>query len=334
MAVKVAINGFGRIGRSVLRAAQNNKEIEIVAINDLADANANLMLLKYDSVHGRFQGEASLDGDTMTINGKKIKVCAEKDPAALPWKELGVDIVIESTGSFTSKEKAGTHLTAGAKKVIISAPAENPDITVCLGVNDDKLTKDHNIISNASCTTNCLSPVTKVILKHFGVKRGLMTTVHSYTNDQRVLDLVHKDPRRARAAALNMIPTSTGAAKAIGLVLPELKGKLDGLSVRVPTPNVSLVDVVFETEKATDVESVNAALKEASEGALKGILGYSVDPVASLDFNGDPRSSIVDAPETKVIEGTMVKVLSWYDNETGYSTRCVDLAAKLGKEFL
>ena len=334
MAVKVAINGFGRIGRSVLRAAQNNKEIEIVAINDLADANANLMLLKYDSVHGRFQGEASLEGDTMTVNGNKIKVCAEKDPAVLPWKELGVDIVIESTGIFTSKEKAGAHLTAGAKKVIISAPAENPDITVCLGVNDDKLTKEHNIISNASCTTNCLSPVTKVILEKFGVKRGLMTTVHSYTNDQRVLDLVHKDPRRARAAALNMIPTSTGAAKAIGLVLPELKGKLDGLSVRVPTPNVSLVDVVFETEKATDVESVNAALKAASEGPLKGILGYSVDPVASLDFNGDPRSSIVDAPETKVIEGTMVKVLSWYDNETGYSTRCVDLAAKLGKEFL
>jgi len=334
MAVKVAINGFGRIGRSVLRAAQNNKEIEIVAINDLADANANLMLLKYDSVHGRFQGEASLEGNTMTVNGNKIRVCAEKDPAALPWKELGVDIVIESTGIFTSKEKAGAHLQAGAKKVIISAPAENPDITVCLGVNDDQITKDHNIISNASCTTNCLSPVTKVIHQKFGVKRGLMTTIHSYTNDQRVLDLVHKDPRRARAAALNMIPTSTGAAKAIGLVLPELKGKLDGLSVRVPTPNVSLVDVVFEVEKATDVESVNAALREASEGALKGILAYSVDPVASLDFNGDPHSSIVDAPETKVIDGTMVKVLSWYDNETGYSTRCVDLAAKLGKEYL
>ncbi len=334
MAVKVAINGFGRIGRSVLRAAQNNKEIEIVAINDLADANANLMLLKYDSVHGRFQGEASLEGDSMTVNGKKIKVCAEKDPANLPWKDLGVDIVIESTGIFTSKEKAGLHLQAGAKKVIISAPAENPDITVCLGVNDDKLTKEHNIISNASCTTNCLSPVTKIIHQNFTVKRGLMTTIHSYTNDQRVLDLVHKDPRRARAAALNMIPTSTGAAKAIGLVLPELKGKLDGISVRVPTPNVSLVDVVFEVEKATDAAAVNALLKDAAEGSMKGILGYSVDPVASMDFNGDPRSSIVDAPETKVMDGTMVKVLSWYDNETGYSTRCVDLAAKLGKEFL
>lgn len=334
MAVKVAINGFGRIGRSVLRAAQNNKEIEIVAINDLADANANLMLLKYDSVHGRFQGEASLEGDNMIVNGKNIKVCAEKDPANLPWKELGVDIVIESTGIFTSKEKAGKHLEAGARKVIISAPAENPDITVCLGVNDDKLTKEHNIISNASCTTNCLSPVVKVILEKFGVKRGLMTTIHSYTNDQRVLDLVHKDPRRARAAAINMIPTSTGAARAIGLVIPELKGKLDGISVRVPTPNVSLVDVVLETEKNTDIESVNAALKEAADGPLKGILGYSVDPVASGDFNGDPHSSIVDAPETKVIDGNMVKIFSWYDNETGYSTRCVDLAAKLGNQYL
>lgn len=334
MAVKVAINGFGRIGRSVLRAAQHNSEIEIVAVNDLADANANLMLLKYDSVHGRFQGEATLEGDSMVVNGKKIRVCAEKDPAALPWKELGVDIVIESTGIFTSKEKAGKHLEAGAKKVIISAPAENPDITVVLGVNDDKLTKEHNIISNASCTTNCLAPVVKILLQNFGVKRGLMTTIHSYTNDQRVLDLVHKDPRRARAAAINMIPTSTGAAKAIGLVLPELKGKLDGISVRVPTPNVSLVDVVLETEKSTDIESVNSVLKAAAEGPLKGILGYSVDPVASMDFNGDSRSSIVDGPETKVLEGNMVKILSWYDNETGYSTRCVDLAAKLGKNFL
>ncbi len=334
MAVKVAINGFGRIGRSVLRAAQKNSEIEVVAVNDLADATANLNLLKYDSVHGRFDGEVSLEGDTMTVNGKKIKVFAERDPAALPWKDLGVDIVIESTGIFTSKEKAGKHLEAGAKKVIISAPAENPDITVVLGVNDEQLTKDHNIISNASCTTNCLAPVIKVLHDKFTVKRGLMTTIHSYTNDQRVLDLVHSDPRRARAAALNMIPTSTGAAKAIGLVLPELKGKLDGLSVRVPTPNVSLVDVVIETEKSTSVEEVNNALKEASEGAQKGILGYSVDPVASMDFNGDPRSSIVDGPETKVMDGNMVKVFSWYDNETGYSTRCVDLAVRLGKNYL
>lgn len=334
MAVKVAINGFGRIGRSVLRAAQKNSEIEVVAVNDLADATANLNLLKYDSVHGRFDGEVSLEGDTMTVNGKKIKVFAERDPAALPWKDLGVDIVIESTGIFTSKEKAGKHLEAGAKKVIISAPAENPDITVVLGVNDDQLTKDHNIISNASCTTNCLAPVIKVLHEKFTVKRGLMTTIHSYTNDQRVLDLVHSDPRRARAAALNMIPTSTGAAKAIGLVLPELKGKLDGLSVRVPTPNVSLVDVVIETEKSTSVEEVNNALKEAAEGAQKGILGYSVDPVASMDFNGDPRSSIVDGPETKVMDGNMVKVFSWYDNETGYSTRCVDLAVRLGKNYL
>lgn len=334
MAVKVAINGFGRIGRSVLRAAQKNNNIEIVAINDLADANDNLLLLKYDSVHGRFPSEATLDGDTMIVNGKKIKVCAERNPADLPWKELGVDIVIESTGIFTSKEKAGLHLQAGAKKVIISAPATDPDITVCLGVNDDKLTKDHNIISNASCTTNCLSPVVKVLLNEFGVKRGFMTTIHSYTNDQRVLDLVHKDPRRARAAALNMIPTSTGAAKAIGLVIPELKGKLDGVSVRVPTPNVSLVDVVLETEKSTDAASVNAVLKAAAEGPLKGILGYSVDPVASLDFNGDPHSSIVDSPETKVMDGNLVKVFSWYDNETGYSTRVVDLAAKIAKDFL
>lgn len=334
MAVKVAINGFGRIGRSVLRAAQNNNEIEIVAINDLVDPTANMMLLKYDSVHGRFQGEVSLEGDTMIVNGKKIKVCAEKDPADLPWKELGVDIVIESTGIFTSKDKAGKHLQAGAKKVIISAPAEDPDITIVLGVNDDKLTKEHQIISNASCTTNCLAPVVKVLLQNFGVKRGLMTTIHSYTNDQRVLDLAHKDPRRSRAAALNMIPTSTGAAKAIGLVLPELKGKLDGLSVRVPTPNVSLVDLVVETEKATTIEEVNAALRTAADGPLKGYLGFSTDPVASMDFNGDARSSIVDAPETKVMDGTLVKVFSWYDNETGYSTRCIDLAVKLGKQFL
>lgn len=334
MAIKVAINGFGRIGRSVFRAAQNNSDIEIVAINDLADANTNLMLLKYDSVHGRFQGEVSLEGDTLIVNGKKVKVVAERDPANLPWKELGVDVVVESTGFFTSKEKAGLHLQAGAKKVIISAPAENPDITVCLGVNDKELTKEHNIISNASCTTNCLSPVVKVLHEKFGVKRGLMTTIHSYTNDQRVLDVVHSDPRRARAAAINMIPTKTGAAKAIGLVLPELKGKLDGLSVRVPTPNVSLVDVVLETEKNVTIEEVNGVLKAAAEGELKGILAYSVDPVASVDFNGDAHSSIVDSPETRVIDGNFIKVLSWYDNETGYSNRVVELAAKLGKEFL
>ena len=335
MAVKVAINGFGRIGRSVFRAAQKNSNIEIVAINDLADAKANLLLLKYDSVHGRFDGKAELKEGALVVNGREIKMFAKKDPAELPWKDLGIDIVIESTGVFTSREKAGKHLQAGARKVIISAPAEDPDITVCLGVNDDKLTKDANIISNASCTTNCLAPVVKVILEKFGVKRGLMTTIHSYTNDQRTLDLVHSDPRRARAAAINMIPTKTGAAKAIGLVLPTLKGKLDGMSVRVPTPNVSLVDVVLETEKAADIASINAALKQASEeGPMKGILGYTEEPLVSTDFNGDPRSSIVDSQETKVMEGNMVKILSWYDNETGYSTRCVDLAAKLAKDFL
>lgn len=335
MAVKVGINGFGRIGRSVLRAAHKNPDVEIVAINDLLDAKANALLLKYDSVHGRFPGEVSVNSDgNLSVAGKTIKVLAKKDPSELGWGDLGVDIVIESTGLFTNKEKAGAHLKAGAKKVIISAPADDPDITVCLGVNDDQLKKEHTIISNASCTTNCLSPVVKVILQKFGVKYGLMTTIHSYTNDQRVLDLAHKDARRSRAAAINMIPSKTGAAKAIGLVLPELKGKLDGLSVRVPTPNVSLVDVVLEVEKATSVEEVNNALREAAQGPLKGILDYTTDPVASTDFNGDPHSSIVDSSETKVIGGTMIKILSWYDNETGYSNRCVDLAAKLAKSYM
>jgi glyceraldehyde 3-phosphate dehydrogenase len=336
MAKKVAINGFGRIGRLVLRAAVGNPDIEVVAINDLVDAKTNSHLLKYDSVHGKFAGsvEVTAEGD-LKVDGKVIKVLAKKDPAELPWKDLGVDIVVESTGLFTSKEKASKHLAAGAKKVIISAPAEDPDITVVIGVNDDKLTKDHNIISNASCTTNCLAPVVKVLLDNFGVKRGLMTTIHSYTNDQRVLDLAHKDPRRARAAALNMIPTKTGAAKAIGLVLPALKGKLDGLAVRVPTPNVSLVDVVLELDKSVTKEELNGALKAASQAApLKGIMNYTEDPVVSIDFNGDKASSTVDASETKVIDGTMVKVLAWYDNEWGYACRCVELASKLVKKFL
>lgn len=333
MATKIAINGFGRIGRLVFRAAQKNPAVEVVAINDLVDAKTNAYLLKYDSVHGRFDGtvEVNADGD-LVVNGKVVKVCAKKDPAELPWKELGVEIVIESTGRFTSKEKAGAHVKAGAKKVIISAPAEDPDITVCLGVNDDQLKPEYTVISNASCTTNCLSPVIKVLNDKFGVKYGLMTTIHSYTNDQQLLDLAHKDPRRARAAALSMIPTKTGAARAIGLVLPELKGKLDGLAVRVPTPNVSLVDVVCELAKPATKDEINAALKAASESAnLKGILKYTEEPVVSIDFNGDPASSIVDASETKVIADTMVKVLSWYDNESGYSNRCVELAAKLAK---
>ncbi len=334
MAVKVGINGFGRIGRSVLRIAKKNPDIEIVGINDLADAKINAYLLKYDTVHGVYPGTVELKDDTLVVDGKAIKVTAEKDPANLPWKALGADIVIESTGVFTAKEKAVAHITAGAKKVIISAPAKNEDITVVLGVNDDKLTKEHVVISNASCTTNCLAPVVKVIMDKWGVKRGLMTTIHSYTNDQKVLDIVHSDPRRARAAAQNMIPTKTGAAAAIGLVIPALKGKLDGLAVRVPTPNVSLVDVVLETEKPASKDEINAALKAAAEGPLKGILGFCTDPVASSDFNGCPLSSIVDSLETKVIDGNLVKVLSWYDNETGYSTRLVDLCVKLAKDYL
>jgi glyceraldehyde 3-phosphate dehydrogenase len=335
MAIKVGINGFGRIGRSVLRIAQQkSKDIDVVAINDLADAKMNAYLMKYDSVHGVYPGDVKLNADgNLEVDGNVIKVFAEKDPANLPWKDLGVDIVIESTGVFTSKEKAMAHIKAGAKKVVISAPATDEDLTVVLGVNDDKLNKSQVVISNASCTTNCLAPVVKVIMDKWGVKKGLMTTIHSYTNDQRVLDIVHKDPRRARAAAMNMIPTKTGAAKAIGIVIPSLKGKLDGLSVRVPTPNVSLVDVVLELEKPATKDEINAALKAASEGPMKGILGYTEDPVASMDFNGCPLSSVVDASETKVIDGNMVKVLAWYDNETGYSTRLVELAAKLGKDY-
>ncbi|PKO19337.1 type I glyceraldehyde-3-phosphate dehydrogenase [candidate division BRC1 bacterium HGW-BRC1-1] len=334
MAVKIGINGFGRIGRSVLRIAMKNKDVEVVAINDLSDAKMNAYLLKYDSVHGVYPGTVELKDDTLVVDGKAIKVLAERDPANLPWGKLGVDIVIESTGVFTAKEKAMAHINAGAKKVIISAPAKNEDFTVVLGVNCDKLNKDQQIISNASCTTNCLGPVAKVINDNFGIKRGLMTTIHSYTNDQRVLDIVHSDPRRARAAAINMIPTKTGAAAAIGLVLPELKGKLDGMSVRVPTPNVSLVDVVFETEKSATKEEINAALKAAADGPMKGILGFTTDPVVSTDFNGNPLSSIVDSSETKVMEGTMVKILSWYDNETGYSARVIDLAVRLAKDYM
>jgi glyceraldehyde 3-phosphate dehydrogenase len=335
MPIRIGINGFGRIGRCVFRAALKSSDIEVVAINDLADTNTNALLLKYDSVHGRFDGTVHVDGNgNLVVNGKVVKVFQEKDPAAIGWGSVQADIVVESTGVFTKRDKAALHLAAGAKKVIISAPADDADITVCLGVNDDQITKSHDVISNASCTTNCLSPVTKVLHKALGVKRGLMTTIHSYTNDQRTLDIYHSDPRRARAAALNMIPTKTGAAKAIGLVLPELKGKLDGLAVRVPTPNVSLVDVVFEVGKPTTVADVNSLLRAAAEGELKGILDYSEDPVVSSDYNGYPASSIVDAQETKVIDGTMVKVMSWYDNETGYSTRVIDLARKLAKDYL
>jgi glyceraldehyde 3-phosphate dehydrogenase len=326
MALRVAVNGFGRIGRSVLRAAAQDKNIEFVAINDLTDAKTLAHLLKYDSVHGIFPGEVSVDGDQIVVNGKPIKVLAIRNPAELPWKELKVDIVLESTGLFTSKEKASLHLQAGAKKVIISAPATDPDLTLVLGVNDHEYDKTkHHIISNASCTTNCLAPVAKVLHENFGIEKGLVTTVHSYTNDQNILDLPHKDLRRARAAALSMIPTTTGAAKAVSLVLPELKGKLDGMAIRVPTANVSVVDLVVTLAKQTDADQVNAALKAAAEGPLKGILGYCTEPLVSIDFNGNPLSSIVDAQCTKVIAGNMVKVISWYDNETGFSNRVVDL---------
>jgi glyceraldehyde 3-phosphate dehydrogenase len=326
MAMKVAINGFGRIGRNFLRACRGNDMIEIIAINDLTDSKTLAHLLKYDSVHGVFQGTVEADEGSLTIDGKKIKVLAETDPAKLPWKALGADVVIEATGRFADKASASKHLDAGAKWVIISAPAKEPDVTVCMGVNEEMLDpKKHKVISNASCTTNCLAPMAKVINNEFGIQRGLMTTIHSYTNDQRILDLPHKDLRRARAAALSMIPTTTGAARAVGLVLPELQGKLDGMSIRVPTPNVSVVDLVADLGKDTSAEEVNAALKKVAEGPVKGILKYVDEPVVSIDFNGNSHSSIIDAGVTKVLEGRMLKVLSWYDNEMGYSTRLRDL---------
>ncbi|MRR06836.1 MAG: type I glyceraldehyde-3-phosphate dehydrogenase [Deltaproteobacteria bacterium] len=326
MALRVAINGFGRIGRSVLRAAIKEKGIEFVAINDLTDAKTLAHLLKYDSVHGPFPGKVEAGDGEIIVNGKAIKILAVRNPEELPWKKEKIDVVLESTGLFTSREKAELHLKAGAKKVIISAPATNEDITIVMGVNSHLYDpKKHNIISNASCTTNCLAPVAKVLHETFGIEKGLVTTVHSYTNDQQILDLPHKDLRRARAAAMSMIPTSTGAAKAVSLVLPELKGKLDGMAIRVPTSNVSVVDLVVTLTKRADTDKVNAALKKASKGSLKGVLGFSEEPLVSIDFNGNALSSIVDAGCTKVIEGNMVKVLSWYDNETGFSHRVVDL---------
>jgi glyceraldehyde 3-phosphate dehydrogenase len=326
MSVKVAINGFGRIGRNVFRAARGVQGIEIVAVNDLTDPTTLAHLLKYDSVHGSFGGDVKATDSAIIVDGKTIQVCKEKDPASLPWKQLGVDIVIESTGRFTDRADAQKHLDAGAKKVIISAPAKGEDLTVVMGVNETAYQPaSHNILSNASCTTNCLAPVAKVLLEQFGIVKGLMTTVHAYTNDQMILDLPHKDLRRARAAAMSMIPTTTGAAKAVSLVLPQLKGKLDGLAVRVPTPNVSLVDLVVTTEKDTSVAEVNAALKAAANGPLKGVLVFCEEPLVSKDFNGNPASSIVDGLTTAVIGGNMVKVMSWYDNEWGYSNRIVDL---------
>lgn len=335
MPVKLAINGFGRIGRLVMRASLENNAVEVVAINDLTDAQTNAHLLKYDSVHGRLNVDVVAKGDAIVVGGREIKVFSEKAPAKLPWGDLGIDIVVESTGVFTDAAKAAAHREAGAKKVIITAPAKSEDITIVMGVNEEKYDPaHHHIVSNASCTTNCLAPVVKVLHQHFKVLRGLMTTAHSYTNDQRILDLVHKDLRRARAAGMSIIPTTTGAAKAIGLVLPELKGKLNGFAMRVPTPNVSVVDLVVDVEKATTVEEVNTTLKDAAEGELKGILGYCEEPLVSCDFHGDPRSSIVDALSTMVMDGTMVKVIAWYDNEWGYANRVVDLAAYMASKGL
>ena len=327
MELKVAINGFGRIGRNILRSALDEKTLEIVAINDLTDAKTLSHLLKYDSVHGRLNASVSAKESSLIVNEKDIKILSERDPANLPWKELGVELVVESTGLFVDKANVSKHLSAGAKRVIISAPAKEPDITIVLGVNEEKYdpTK-HHIISNASCTTNCLAPIAKVLLENFGIKKGLMTTIHSYTNDQRILDLPHKDLRRARSAAVSMIPTTTGAAKAVSLVLPELKGKMDGMAIRVPTPNVSLVDLVVEVEKDTTTEEVNKTLKSAAEGELKNILQYSEEPLVSIDLNDNSHSSIVDGLSTSVIEKNMVKVLSWYDNEWAYSCRVRDLA--------
>jgi len=333
MSVRVAINGFGRIGRNVLRAIveADRRDIEVVAINDLAPVETNAHLLRYDSVHGRFPGEVKVNGDTIDCGTGPIKVTAIKDPAQLPWKELDVDIALECTGIFTSKDKAAAHLKAGAKRVLVSAPADGADITVVYGVNHDKLSKDHVVVSNASCTTNCLVPVAKVLNDAVGIDKGFMTTVHSYTNDQPSLDQVHKDLYRARAAALSMIPTSTGAAKAVGLVLPELAGKLDGVSIRVPTPNVSVIDLKIVAKRATSKDEINAAVKRAAEQQLKGILGYTDAPNVSIDFNHDPRSSIFHLDQTKVIDGTLVRVMSWYDNEWGFSNRMVDTAVALGK---
>lgn len=331
--VRVAVNGFGRIGRNIVRAIYESgrKDIDVVAINDLGPVETNAHLLRYDSVHGRFPHEVRVEGDSINIGTDKFKVTAVKDPSQLPWKELGVDIALECTGIFTAKDKASAHLTAGAKRVLISAPGENADITVVYGVNHDKLSKDHVIVSNASCTTNCLAPVAKVLNDAVGIDKGFMTTIHAYTGDQPTLDTMHKDLYRARAAAMSMIPTSTGAAKAIGLVIPELKGRLDGTSIRVPTPNVSVVDFKFVPKRATTVEEINAAIKAAAEGKLKGILGYTLDPNVSIDFNHNPNSSTFHMDQTKVIEGTLVRILTWYDNEWGFSNRMSDTAVAMGR---
>ncbi len=333
MAIKVAINGFGRIGRNVARAIleRTDHDIELVSINDLASAQANAMLFQRDSVHGAFSGTVEVDGNDLIINGKRIQVTAERDPANLPHGANGIDIAMECTGFFTDRASCEKHLAAGAKKVLISAPGKGVDLTVVFGVNHDKLEAGHTIVSNASCTTNCLAPFAKVLNDAIGIERGLMTTVHAYTNDQKILDQIHEDPRRARAAGMSMIPTTTGAARAVGEVLPELKGKLDGSAIRVPTPNVSVVDLTFQPKRDTTKEEVNALLKAASEGALKGVLGYSDEPLVSIDYNGCAASSTIDSLETTVIDGKLVRVLSWYDNEWGFSNRMVDTAGAMGK---
>ncbi|HSD30848.1 MAG TPA: type I glyceraldehyde-3-phosphate dehydrogenase [Gemmatimonadales bacterium] len=333
MAVRVGINGFGRIGRNVVRAALLSKQtgLEFVGVNDITDPKTLGHLLKYDSVHGRFPGTVEVRGEALIVNGKEVRVTAIKEPEKLPWKELGVDLVLESTGRFTDRDSAAKHLTAGARKVVISAPAKGEDITIVMGVNEKKYDPAaHHIISNASCTTNCLVPVVKVVLDNWGLVHGFMTTVHSYTNDQNILDLPHKDLRRARAAALSIIPTTTGAAKATSLVIPEVKGKLDGVSLRVPTPDVSIVDLTAEVKQATTIEEVNAAFKKAAQGELRGILDVSDEPLVSTDYIGSLFSSVVDAKSTNVIDGTLVHISSWYDNEMGYSARCVDLLAYIG----
>jgi glyceraldehyde 3-phosphate dehydrogenase len=335
MPVRVGINGFGRIGRNIMRAALGDRNIDFVAVNDLTNAHTLAHLLKYDSVHGNLHAKVEAKGEAIAVDGDEFKVLSVRDPAQLPWKDLGVDVVFESTGLFTKRDDAAKHVAAGAKKVVITAPAKGPDITVVLGVNEEKYDPArHQIISNASCTTNCLAPLAKVIHQCFHIKKGWMTTIHSYTNDQQLLDLPHKDLRRARAAALSIIPTTTGAAVAVGEVLPELKGRLDGFSMRVPTPNVSVVDLAALVEKKTSDNEVNAALKSAAEGPLKGILQFSTEELVSVDFKGNPNSSIVDAPYTKVMDGDFVKVVSWYDNEWGYSSRCVDLLRLLVKKGL
>ena len=333
MSVRVAINGFGRIGRNILRAIveAERSDVEVLAVNDLAPVETNAHLLRYDSVHGRFPGEVTVKGDSISVGNGAIKVTAIKDPTQLPWKELGIDVALECTGIFTSKDRAAAHITAGARRVLVSAPADGVDLTVVYGVNHDKLTKAHTVVSNASCTTNCLAPVAKVLNETVGIDKGFMTTVHSYTNDQPSLDQVHKDLYRARAAALNMIPTSTGAAKAVGLVLPELAGKLDGVAIRVPTPNVSVIDFKFVAKRATTKDEINAAVKRAASQELKGILGFTDAHNVSSDFNHDPHSSVFHMDQTKVMDGTLVRVMSWYDNEWGFSNRLVDTAVAMGK---